>query len=484
MHRSPGQRRCPVWSNAGGGIAVPFSALSLPVRLVGDGIPVPCVDGHERPYLSCDAAASTAPLPAVLSAVEEFLPWYSSVHRGAGYKSQRSTDAYEAARESVLNFAGRNGRDDIAVICRNTTEAVNHLAYRLRLTKQDVVVTTVVEHHANLLPWARVARCRYVECEKDGTIGIAAVTEALDDKPPPKLLTITGASNVTGWMPLIAEIVAEAHQRGVPVMVDAAQLAPHRQLPDGPDFIAWSGHKMYAPFGAGVLIGPRQMFIEGDPFLVGGGAVDLVELDEVVWTQPPEKEEAGSPNVVGAVALGAAIEHLTQIGWPAIVAHDNQLSSALRRGLAAIPGVRLLGPGPEAETLPVATFTVGGIAHSLLAARLSAEDAIGVRHGCFCAHPYLMRLLGLESADVERYRAQVRAGNRADIPGAVRASLGINATISDVERLCAAVARLASGDPAPVQYDQDRQTGDFSPAGPRAPGLAAERRHGSSCSTG
>ncbi len=137
-----------------GTLTVPRSALQLPVRLIGDGSPVPCIDGRERPYLSCDAAASTAPLPAVLSAVEDFLPWYSSVHRGAGYKSQRSTDAYEAARDSVLRFAGRNDRDDVAVICRNTTEAINHLAYRLRLTKQDVVVTTVVEHHANLLPWA------------------------------------------------------------------------------------------------------------------------------------------------------------------------------------------------------------------------------------------------------------------------------------------------------------------------------------------
>ena len=133
---------------------VATSAPSLPVRLVGDGSLVPCVDGQERPYLSCDAAASTAPLPAVLAAVEEFLPWYSSVHRGAGYKSQRSTDAYETARESALSFAGRDDRDDVAIICRNTTEAINHLAYRLRLAKQDVVLTTVVEHHANLLPWA------------------------------------------------------------------------------------------------------------------------------------------------------------------------------------------------------------------------------------------------------------------------------------------------------------------------------------------
>ena len=471
-------------SDESGSRVVATSAPSLPVRLVGDGTLVPCVDGQERPYLSCDAAASTAPLPAVLAAVEEFLPWYSSVHRGAGYKSQRSTDAYETARESALSFAGRDDRDDVAIICRNTTEAINHLAYRLRLAKQDVVLTTVVEHHANLLPWARAARCRYVECGEDGTFASAAVTEALEVKPAPKLLAITGASNVTGWMPPVAEIVAEAHERGVPVMVDAAQLAPHRQLPDAPDFIAWSGHKMYAPFGAGVLIGPRQVFTEGDPFLVGGGAVDLVELDDVVWTEPPDREEAGSPNVVGAVALGAAIDYLGDIGWQAITAHDSQVAFALRRGLSAIPGVRLLGPGADTEALPVATFTVGGIPHSLLAARLSAEDAIGVRHGCFCAHPYIMRLLGLGSEDVERYRAQVQAGNRAEIPGAVRASLGINAAVADVERLCAAVARLASGEPAPVQYFQDRRTGDFSPVDPTAPSLAATRRHRSSCSPG
>ena len=146
--------------------------------------------------------------------------------------------------------------------------------------------------------------------------------------------------------------------------------------------------------------------------------------------------------------------------------------------------MRLLGPGADTEALPVATFTVGRIPHSLLAARLSAEDAIGVRHGCFCAHPYIMRLLGLGSEDVERYRAQVQAGNRTEIPGAVRASLGINAAVADVERLCAAVARLASGEPAPVQYFQDRRTGDFSPADPTAPSLAATRRHRSSCSPG
>ncbi len=161
-----------------------------PVSLVGDGIPVACADGTGRPCLSMDAAASTAALGPVLARVEKFIPWYSSVHRGAGHKSQMATGAYEDARAAALAFAGRipspGGRsDDVAIICRNTTEALNHLAYRRRLARDDVVVTTVVEHHANLLPWSRSATCRYVECGRDGTFGPDDVVSA----PP----TRTGA---------------------------------------------------------------------------------------------------------------------------------------------------------------------------------------------------------------------------------------------------------------------------------------------------
>ena len=452
--------------------------------LVGDGALVACVDGQQRPYLSCDAAASTAAFPSVLAAVEEFLPWYSSVHRGAGYKSQRSTDAYEGARDAVLRFAHRQGSDDVAIICRNTTEAINHLAYRLRLSADDVVVTTVVEHHANMLPWSRAARCRYVDCGPDGTFGTDDVVAALEATPAPRLLAITGASNITGWLPPVDELVGLAHDRGVPVMVDAAQLAPHRPLPAGPDFIAWSGHKMYAPFGAGALIGPRRVFEEGDPFLVGGGAVDLVELDQVLWAEPPDREEAGSPNVVGAVALAAAIDQLEALGWPAVTVHDEKLAGALRRGLAAIPGVHLLGPDLGTETLPVATFTVDGLPHSLVAARLSFEDAIGVRHGCFCAHPYLVRLLGLAPGEVAEHRARARRGDRSQMPGAVRASLGVNASAADVERLCAAVTRLAALVPAPITYVPEPGTGDFSPGPASSPWPATTRRPGSSCSPG
>ncbi len=454
------------------------------VRLVGDDLPVPCVDGTQRPYLSLDAAASTGALPAVAARVHEFLPWYSSVHRGAGWKSQQATADYELARQAISLFAGRSARDDVAIICRNTTEAINHLAYRLRLRPDDVVVTTVVEHHANLLPWARLSERRYVECSADGTFGVEDVAAALDDGPRPALLAITGASNVTGWVPPADDIIAAAHDRGIPVLIDGAQLAAHRPLPADADYLAFSGHKMYAPFGAGVLIGPRATFADGDPFLAGGGAVDLVDLDEVVWTDPPEREEAGSPNVLGAIALHAAMDELTRLGWDAIGDHDADMARRLRSGLEGINGVRLLGVSAQSGSLPVASFVVDGVSHALVAARLSAEHAIGVRHGCFCAHPYLLRLLGLTSREVTDYHTAVLRGDRRRIPGAVRASAGLSTTAADIDRFVEAVDRIASGEPGPVAYDQDEHTGDFWPRTTEPAWSSAARRLGASCARG
>ena len=459
-------------------------------HLVGAHAPVPCLDGEERPYRDLDCAASTPALQSVADRVTEFLPWYSSVHRGAGYKSRRATAAYEAARETAHRFAGRPpGGDDVVVLVRNTTEAINHLAYRLRLGPDDVVATTVVEHHANLLPWARVAARRWVECDAAGTFGTDDVISVLDDGRPPALLAITGASNVTGWMPPIGEICAAAHERGVPVLLDAAQLAPHRPLPPGPDYIAFSGHKLYAPFGAGALIGPRRTFETGDPFLAGGGAVDLVDLDEVIWTEPPEREEAGSPNVVGVVAFGAAMDELERIGWDAIRSHESALSARLHEGLRALEGVHVLGPraraGPgDGDGLAVATFTVAGMHHALVAARLSAEFGIGVRHGCFCAHPYLIRLLGVGPEGMAKARAAVRRRERRAIPGAVRASCGLGTTGDDVEALLDALGALVDGAAAPVAYVQDQVTGDFWPEGDASGWGEADRPAGAACARG
>ncbi len=479
---------------------------------MGDDLLVPCVDGTERRYVNLDAAASTSAFPSVMAAVGEFVPMYSSVHRGAGYKSRLATAAYESARATALAFAGGGagtgpgkgtgpgagtgagpgtgtGRPgDIAILCRNTTEALNHLAYRVGLEPDDVVLTTVVEHHANLLPWGRVAARRYVECDQDGTFSTEDVVAGLDRTPRPRLLTLTGASNVTGWLPPLSAIIDAAHERGVPVVLDAAQLAPHRAIPAQADYVAFSGHKLYAPFGAGVLVGPAATFAEGDPFLAGGGAVDLVDLDEVWWTEPPEREEAGSPNVMGAVALEAALEELGRIGWDTISAHEHALAVKLRRGLAAIDGVRVLGPSLDTDTLAIAAFVVEGIDHALVAARLSAEWGIGVRHGCFCAHPYLIRLLGLSPADVSAYRDQVLAGDHRFMPGAVRASCGISSTGADVDALLHAVASIATdaraGDQTPVTYVQDLGTGDFWPVSEEPGWRGHERETGASCARG
>jgi selenocysteine lyase/cysteine desulfurase len=454
-----------------------------PASLVGDGDLVPCIDGTDRPYVNLDAAASTPALPAVAEAVTTFLPGYSSVHRGAGYRSRSSTTAYEAARGSAMAFAGRDpDGGDVAIFCRNTTEAINHLAYRLGLASDDVVVTTVVEHHANLLPFARLCQRRHVDCGPDGTFTTDEVLAALDDGPRPRLLAITGASNVTGWSPDLDAIIPAAHERGVPVLVDAAQLAPHRPLPRDADYLAWSGHKMYAPFGTGVLIGPRATFTHGDPFLAGGGAVDLVDLDEVVWTEPPDREEAGSPNVVGAVALGAAIRELERVGWDAVTAHDDHIARHLHDGLRAIPGIQVLGPAQP--SLPLATFTLEGVPHALLAARLSAEHGIGVRHGCFCAHPYLLRLLGLTTAEVTDYKDAVLAGDRRQIPGAVRASASIATTTDELDRFLAAVADIARHPEPPVAYEQDRSTGDYWPRTDTAGWTADDRHHSAPCGRG
>jgi selenocysteine lyase/cysteine desulfurase len=241
---------------------------------------------------------------------------------------------------------------------------------------------------------------------------------------------------------------------------------------------------MYAPFGAGALVGPRRAFCDGDPFLAGGGAVDLVDLDEVTWTDPPEREEAGSPNVIGAIALHAAIDELHRFGSEAIKQHDNEIAQRLRRGLAAIDRVRVLGPSLDTPTLPVATFVVDRVPHALVAARLSAEHGIGVRHGCFCAHPYLLRLLGLSDDEVHTYREAVRRGDRRTMPGAVRASGSLSTGSPDVDRFLTAVDDIANGTAHTARYYQDPHTGDYWPADAPSGWTAEDRTLGASCARG
>lgn len=292
-----------------------------PHEVVGVDQEVPLFDGSLRHFVNLDNAASTPPLAAVQQAVLDFLPWYSSVHRGAGYKSRVATAAYEDAREVVASFLNVERARQEVVFVKSTTEGLNRVARGLA-QRGTTVFMSIMEHHANMLPWRlQAGRVCYVQADGNGVVDEGDLERRLRAAAPgPKLVAVAGAYNVTGYSPPIHRLAALAHRYGAEILVDGAQLAPHRvvDLRGGApgeeiDYFVFSGHKVYAPFGAAVLVAPRAFF-QGAPAVVGGGAVDLVTTGDVVWTELPDREEAGSPNVVGAVALAAALRRLEQLG--------------------------------------------------------------------------------------------------------------------------------------------------------------------------
>ncbi len=451
-----------------------WSLETIRRQIVGLDARVPLLDGERHPYISLDNAASTPALEPVQRRVNEFLTWYSSVHRGTGFKSQLSTWAYEQARHILLQFVGADPQHDTVIFGKNTTEALNQLAYRCR---GERVLTSVMEHHSNLLPWRAEgnALVDYVAVTAEGRLDEEDLVHKLEQYDGQvKLVAVSGASNVTGCVPPVHRLAEIAHRFGARILVDGAQLAAHRPIrmgaSDDParlDFVALSAHKMYAPFGTGALIGPRDFFAQGEPDMVGGGTIDIVTLDRTVWAAPPERDEAGSPNVVGAVALAAAAETLREIGWPFIVEHEQTLTTHALRRLGHIPGLHLLGSGDPEQVenrLGVISFVLEDVPHALAAAILAYEHGIGVRNGCFCAHPYLLRLLNVPPEEIARHQAAIQRGDRSHIPGAVRASLGIYNTQAEVDILVEALAQIARGEYA-GEYELDPATGDYVPIG-------------------
>jgi selenocysteine lyase/cysteine desulfurase len=274
---------------------------------------------------------------------------------------------------------------------------------------------------------------------------------------------VTAASNVTGELWPIGELAALAHAHGARIVVDGAQLAPHRAVSLREleiDFFALSGHKLYAPYGAGALVARRAEIRAGVPLLKGGGAVQRVTLDDVVWSDVPDRYEAGSPNVIGAVALGAACDVLADYGMDALAAEERPLVRRLRAGLRATPGVRLLDAwGDESiDRVGVSTFTVDGREHRLVAAALAAEHAISVRSGAFCAHPLVGHLLGLSP---ELSAADVPADRPS---GAVRVSIGIGVGEREIDAFLTAVRSIAQDGPA-AEYALDPLTRQLAPLG-------------------
>jgi selenocysteine lyase/cysteine desulfurase len=433
--------------------------------LVGAEVQVPLVSGRRSGYVDLDYAASTSALTEVANAVEAFLPWYSSVHRGAGFKSLLATAAYEGARQAVRDFFHARSTDAV-IFVRNTTDAINLLASAL--PPDSEVLAFDIEHHANMLPWRRPElQVRYLPASGSPGDALAVLEDALRKSTrTTRLVAITGASNVTGEVWPVSGVVALAHRYGARVLLDGAQLAAHYPVDLealGVDFFGFSAHKMYAPFGIGALIGPTDWLSSGPPFIRGGGAVDFVTLDSVLWSALPERQEAGSPNVVGAVALGTACRSLARYGMDRLSADELALAAQARRRLAAVPGVELYALWPmDTPRLGIFAFNVLGFEHNQIAAILSAEYGIGVRHGCFCAHPLMLHLLHVADQEAVAIRHEIAAGNRGRVPGAVRASLGIGTTLDDIDRLCAALEEIVTDGPK-WSYRLDTTSGEYVP---------------------
>jgi selenocysteine lyase/cysteine desulfurase len=412
----------------------PVAATAPLLPVIGTDTRVPLVDGREVRYVDLDGAASSRALETVAAAVADALPRYASVHRGAGYLSQLSTAAYEDARATVARFVGaRDG--DVAVLTRHTTDSLNLLAGCV--PEGEAVLVLDVEHHADLLPWQR----------RRGPVTVLPAAATVADTlrligaelaaAPYALVAVTGASNVTGEALPVEEVVQLAHAAGARVVVDGAQLLPHRRFSlagTGADYVALSGHKLYAPFGTGALVGRRDWLDAAPAYLAGGGAVADVTVEETRWAAAPHRHEGGSPNVLGAVALAAACDALAGLPDGALEEHERALRARLVAGLAELPGVRVLRIwGDSGEPTGVVSFTVEGADPGLVAAYLSAEHGIGVRDGRFCAHPLLARL-GVPA-------------------GALRASVGVGSTAADVDRLLAGLEEYLTAGPG-VDYTQ------------------------------
>ncbi|MEU7901409.1 aminotransferase class V-fold PLP-dependent enzyme [Actinoplanes sp. NPDC049118] len=401
--------------------------------VVGAGLTVRLPGGDTVPFAHLDYAASAPCVRAAAEAVEGLLPWYGSVHRGAGIRSRRSTQEYERARDVIAGFVGARPGDTV-VFTRNTTDALNLLA---RCLPADV--TTIVfdgEHHANLLPWPAPLR---LATPSSPDAAVETLERALRSLRGPALLAVTGASNVTGEIWPVRRLADLAHRYGARVVVDAAQLAPHSPVDLaelGADYLALSGHKLYAPFGAGVLAGRADWLDAAAPYLRGGGASASVgAAGDVTWSTGPARHEGGTPNLLGAVSLAAVCAALTRADRAALHDREQDLLARLRGGLTGVPGAAEVSLfGPAQPRVGIVSLALPGNDAAAVADRLADDHGIGVRAGQFCAHPLTRRLTG--AAGVATCDASTAA--------LLRVSFGLGTTGADIDRFVGALGALTS----------------------------------------
>ena len=421
-----------------------FKPKSFRRDILGVEKKVPTLGGKYLPYINFDNAASTPALQPVVEEMQDFLQWYSGVHRGTGYKSLLSSQFYDDSHETIANFVGADLDSQCVIMVKNTTEAINKLSYRMSFARGDVVISSMMEHHSNDLPWRNKARVKYIRVDQQGLLDLGDLEKLLQlHYPRVRLVTICGASNVTGHINPIHRIAEMAHAYRAEILVDGAQLLAHHPVnmikegdPRHIDYLAFSGHKIYAPFGSGVLIGPRKTFLQGEPEYSGGGTVDLVSRNQVWWTGLPEREEAGSPNVIGAFTLARSLQYLQKIGIEKLALYEEELLLYARERLQKLPGIKIYGSFPR---LAVISFNIKGLEHALLGSILCFEAGIGVRTGCFCAQGYVRNLLGI---DAESISGIYEGKEPALLPGMLRISLAAYNTREEIDRLLQGLERI------------------------------------------
>ncbi|MET7716611.1 aminotransferase class V-fold PLP-dependent enzyme [Streptomyces sp. NPDC005407] len=428
-------------------------ACAAPLPVLGRDVTVPLVTGGEVTYAALDYAASAPALQRVWDDVAAYAPYYGSVHRGAGYLSQLSTDLFENSRVTVAEFLDCRP-DDQVVFTRSTTDSLNLLAAAVPADCEVFVFET--EHHASLLPWLD-ARVTYLNAPRTPAEAVRTLERALADRAGsaqegygPALVCVTGASNVTGELWPVKELAAAAHAHGARIVLDAAQLAPHHPVSVQEldvDWVAFSGHKLYAPFGSGVLAGRADWLQDAEPYLAGGGASRKVARRadggvDVDWHTTAARHEAGSPNVIGVYSIASACKALTEAGFDNLVAREQHLVAKVRAGVAEVAEVKVLSLfGDDAPRVGVISFVVEGWNSSHFAAALSAEYGIGVRDGLFCAHPLVRTLLGSDPQDPGECGApEAEPGERS--LNAIRVSFGAGTPDEHVERFVRAVKEL------------------------------------------
>lgn len=360
------------------------------------------VNGQPLVYLD-SAATSQKPIQVIETLAEYYKGYNSNVHRGVHTLGTRATDKYEGAREKVRKFINASSAEEV-IFTRGTTTGLNTVAAsygRANVGEGDEIVITYMEHHSNIIPWQQLARekgatLKYIPLQKDGTIKLEDAEKAISKKT--KIVSVTHVSNVLGVINPIKELAAIAHQNGAVMVVDGAQGAPHVPIDVkdlDADFYAFSGHKMGAPTGIGVLYGKKAHLENMEPIEFGGEMIDFVGLYESTWKELPWKFEAGTPIIAGAIGLGAAIDFLNEIGREAILEHEHKLAAYAMEKMSRLDGLTIYGPAEPEKRAGVVTFNIEGV-HPHDVATVLDSEGIAVRAGHHCAQP-LMKWLDVSA---------------------------------------------------------------------------------------